>query len=681
MLGSGWWITDKPDSLFFCAQTKSRRSSRNLKATTLLNVTTGQLMDDVYNFNLSGFDEPTIRLGIQECHPTKLEDTTNLLKTMNVGNDGKSTTQKKKGKKNRTNKNKQHLFSDTDTEYRGDDTKTDISWLRESNRKPKPQLIDYGRTRKQKKSKMLKADKSPMSSMREMSQQMKTKQKKIPVPKNQIVNEAETPPQPIRSKQPRRAALAKKNYKEVSDSETDSAEDTATPLIKKNTLKEHPEHKNIKNKHVNQLKVQQRIVSNEIAKEKLVNQGKTSTTSKDGMPGRQIELSPMASSESPASIEIMRSSGKGIEEESTQERISVRQSPLSSFGELTPEKEESIGNIEKIPVVIKINKDNAQLKQPIHTKPIGKKPVAKNESLSPILSPLSLPNFTPFTTSKTFASDHDEEIADPEDKMYDVNEADSIKNYPLDRSTDTELKDCSGNLMKNRREVSKSPSQLSIPSRSREELWHEVPLAQVHESGPTINPNFKRLYQNDTGSDSDEVEMRRKESKRKLLPRKLFKADDSTNKVSKSISTLSVNDTSVFDGEGWDADSSSVGMMCQNLHKEFARKIKCRSKRMDSFTKQSLKAAHQRMDTMRTELYEHRTQQLKDFHACLIKELENFEKDSLALKNTEKEFSMHLMKEDMKELEERLLKEMHEEELLNVRKGLQALFMAEDRKF
>lgn len=60
---------------------------------------------------------------------------------------------------NRTNKNKQHLFSDTDTEYRGDDSKTDISWLRESNRKPKPQLVDYGRTRKQKKSKMLKAGK------------------------------------------------------------------------------------------------------------------------------------------------------------------------------------------------------------------------------------------------------------------------------------------------------------------------------------------------------------------------------------------------------------------------------------------------------------------------------------------------------------------------------------------
>lgn len=43
--------------------------------------------------------------------------------------------------------------------------------------------------------------------------------------------------------------------------------------------------------------------------------------------------------------------------------------------------------------------------------------------------------------------------------------------------------------------------------------------------------------------------------------------------VSESISTLSINDTSVLDGEGWDADSSSAGLICQKLHKEFARKI------------------------------------------------------------------------------------------------------------
>lgn len=36
---------------------------------------------------------------------------------------------------------KKHLFSDTDT----DNAPTDVSWLRESARKPKPQAIKYAR--------------------------------------------------------------------------------------------------------------------------------------------------------------------------------------------------------------------------------------------------------------------------------------------------------------------------------------------------------------------------------------------------------------------------------------------------------------------------------------------------------------------------------------------------------
>ncbi|MBZ3883706.1 Synaptonemal complex protein 2 [Sciurus carolinensis] len=48
-----------------------------------------------------------------------------------------------------TNHKKKNLFSDTETEYRCDDSKTDISWLREP--KSKPQLIDYSRNKNVKK--------------------------------------------------------------------------------------------------------------------------------------------------------------------------------------------------------------------------------------------------------------------------------------------------------------------------------------------------------------------------------------------------------------------------------------------------------------------------------------------------------------------------------------------------
>ncbi|KAF7248863.1 Synaptonemal complex protein 2, partial [Varanus komodoensis] len=162
-------------------------------------------------------------------------------------------------------------------------------------------------------------------------------------------------------------------------------------------------------------------------------------------------------------------------------------------------------------------------------------------------------------------------------------------------------------------------------------------LTNIHESGPTVHTNFKRLYQKDIESDSDEEEIRREERKTKLLPRKLFKADDSTYKAPESISTLSINETPAFDGKGWDADSSSIGMICQKLHKEFARKIQTRSKKTDGFTKQTLKTAHQYMNTMSNELHKHRTKQLENLHSGLIKEIESFEKDSQALRNMEKD--------------------------------------------
>ncbi|KAM6457153.1 synaptonemal complex protein 2 isoform 1-T1 [Liasis olivaceus] len=694
---------------------KQNRRTQNLK-TALLNNTNEQHVDDVYNFNLSGFDEPTIKLGVQELHLTSLEVTSELPKKMTLENERKSIIQKKQEKKGRTNRNNKHLFSDTDTEFRGDDTKTDISWLRESNRKPKPQLINYSRVRKPRKSKTLEPDKFSVSSgMREIS-----------APKNSRSNKNDNDDEkrilPTRSKQLRKAALAKKCYKELSSSETESEGENSEYLIKKNTSNEHPEHKiTAKSRAVNQSKIQQHIIASEAVRRKLIDQPRRSAKAKDGMTKKQMELPSSPSSGSPPSLEIMRCCEKHTEE-STEEHISVRRSSLSSYlEEITPEKEKSLENIKQNSALIKINTESEQLKEPPER---GRKLVFETEDLSPVLSPLSLSNLSPFTRKKAFINQN-AEIA--KDKICDADEAMSIKKDLLNRSFHTEMEDISENIMKIRREAALPPSQLTTPSRSGEELQHEECLADVHESGPTTYPNFKRLYQEDVENYSDEEEIRREERKTKFLPRKLFKADDSTYKVSESLSTLSINETSLFDGEGWDTDCSSVEMICQKLHKEFARKMQSRSKRIDSFSKQSLKTAHQHINTMGRELHQHRTRQLQNLHSCLIKELESFERDSQILRNMEKDFSnfskkhsetfssynkneqqrlqnlrtsfekniyhtadqeeniflseVHLLKEDIKGIQEKFLKEMHEEELLNVRKGLQSLFMGEDRKF
>lgn len=42
---------------------------------------------------------------------------------------------------------KKHLFSDTDTEPRPDDSRNEVSWLQDYNRRPKPNVVDYSRQR------------------------------------------------------------------------------------------------------------------------------------------------------------------------------------------------------------------------------------------------------------------------------------------------------------------------------------------------------------------------------------------------------------------------------------------------------------------------------------------------------------------------------------------------------
>ncbi|XP_067410241.1 synaptonemal complex protein 2 isoform X2 [Emydura macquarii macquarii] len=715
--------------------------------------------DDVYNFNLSGFDEPTIKLGIQELHVTELKASTDLTEKMNP--DGSKSTIQKKVDKNRTNKNKKHLFSDTDTEYRGDDSKTDISWLRESNRKPKPQLIDYSRTKNLKKSKSI----EPIGTfpdpahLMDISEGKKTKNKKVSASKKLSAKTDERIKQTTRPKLPRRAAaLAKKSYKDYSNSESESEQESPERLCRTEKLRVQQEHKNGQNNAMNQQKELQNNVSTEPKKGISRNQQKIFTKSKDPIRQRKLEMSPLSSPESPASVETMRCAEKGPEEAFAQEHVSLKRSTSSYLQDSTPEKRESLSIVKGISAnklhTIKKNNQSVHLKQSPEN---VKKLVFRNESLSPVLSPLSLPSLTPVTMDKAVMSEKDIEVSEPEVETY-INEAVNVTNYLSDKlSISAELKDLIKN-MQNKGEESVPPSQLCTPSGSREQSWCEEPCGTIHESGPTVQVNLKRMYHCDAESDSDEVEMRKEEEeeerKPKLLPRKLFKADDDTTykgksimqcarthsfsrkgkkwsatneiSVSESISTVSVNELSVLDGEFCERGCSTVGIS-QKLHKEFTRKIQSRSRRMDHFTKQSLKTAQHHLTAMGCQLHECRIKQLDKFHFTIVEELESFEKDSQSLKNMEKELlnfwkkhactfsackkneqrriqilktsfeknishsvnyeqniftsEMHLMKEDMNGLQEKLLKEMQEEELFNVRRGLQSLFLSEGRKF
>ncbi|XP_044155852.1 synaptonemal complex protein 2 isoform X1 [Bufo gargarizans] len=249
----------------------------------------------------------------------------------------------------------------------------------------------------------------------------------------------------------------------------------------------------------------------------------------------------------------------------------------------------------------------------------------------------------------------------------------------------------------------------------------------IHESGPTLTDtilyikriNNERSYLADISTEGIDHEIKQK--KIKLRPRKLFASPD-VQVPGEQLSSTSGNNTSTAATDPLDGSSSDVRMMCKQISKEFARKIQNRSRKMDYFTKQSLKSAQKHLTSVDVQVRECRIMRLEKFHQTVLEELENFEKDSQALKQMEKEFSnfwsqqtqtlnfyhkneqrrinslkasfemnishstdyeekifnseMHAMKENMKAVQERLLKEMQEEELLSVRRGLQSLFMS-----
>ncbi|XP_069660230.1 synaptonemal complex protein 2 [Haliaeetus albicilla] len=697
---------------------KEEVQDRNLKTTTFLNTSAGHIMDDVYNFNISGFDEPTIKLGIQELHVTELSVHTDPNKKGNTV-DSKTSTEVKGRKKTRNNQNKKHLFSDTDTEYRGDDSKTDISWLQESNRKSKALLIDYSKNKKiGKPISTNKTDKfSEPACQVDKPKGKNANKKKINKCKKQSSRTDEMIEQTTRQKLPRRAALAK-NYREPSSSESES-ERKSSACNSKEEKSKIQKRMNGENKDDNQQKELQNILSME--PQRVANCALKAFIESKNSAEQEVEIS---SSESPASLETMRCAERISEGDVTQEHTYSERSP--GLQESTPEKREML-NFEK---GISPNNFSPQKKN-IESICLNQSPemtVKKltfgSKSFSPVLTEASLLSLK---TYKTVSGKHAKGSVS---ETRDNNEDSSFRHYFSDTiSINGKLQDITKSITKSNEEDCVPPSPTSVSSGSKVQSWSEEPNGPTHESGPNTQTFLKRRYHSDTESNSDEVETSKEEGKKgnrtKLQPRKLFKTDDAvTYRVSESVSTVSVNDLSGFDGEIWDPGCSTISM-CQNLQKEFTKKIESRSRKMDHFTKQSLRAAHEHLTTMTYQLHECRIRQLDKFHFALLEELENFEKDSQSLKNVEKEFStfwkkhthtfstymkneqqriqilktsfenniyhtvdyeehiftseMHLMREDLKGLQEKLLKEMQEEELYNVRRGLQTLFQSEDR--
>ncbi|XP_036100538.1 synaptonemal complex protein 2 [Molossus molossus] len=602
-----------------------KKTYRQLK-TTFVNVSSEHPLNDVYNFNVNGADEPVIKLGIQEFQATAREACVdNSIKSVGLRNhDELEPSLKTKDKRIVTSHKNKKLFSDSDTDYRGDDGTTDISWLREP--KSKPQLIEYSRNKSVKKKK--KSGKPRPSLEREQPRSKMTPKKNITKKVDETIPDG-------RTRLPRRAANTKKNYKDLSNSESECEQEGSQSLKEKLLVKEENIHS--RSKTMKLPKKQQNTFS--VATQKNISKewASSSLLKNSTIRDNSLDLSPVSLSGSPSSIEVMRWTEKTTERDFTQDHDCVTKS-------ISPAKTSSPDS----------SNGKYGVGGPITSLKNGEKNLlCARESCSPI--------------PQSFSSE------------------------------------------------SHSASALSMSS-EEEKIRSDLPCNSVHVSGPTHHLSRKRMYIEDINPDEGGLE---EEGRANLLPQKLSKtenADHHCHKTSESTSPLSTNELPV-PGKNVGTEISD-----EQFSSESKKKFNIRHKLMDYFTKQTWKTAQQHLKTMNHHIQEYRIKKLDKFQFSIIKELENFEKDSQSLKDLEKEFAdfgektvqklgayqkneqerLHLlkasldknvfyntdreeticvsemcsMKTNMRVLQDRLLKEMQEEELLNVRRGLFSLFMA-----
>nr|XP_040132304.1 LOW QUALITY PROTEIN: synaptonemal complex protein 2 [Ictidomys tridecemlineatus] len=674
-----------------------KKSYRKLK-TTFVNVTSECPLNDVYNFNLNGADDPVIKLGIQEFQATATEACVdNSIKLVGSRNhDELQPSLKTKDERIITNHKKKNLFSDTETEYRCDDSKTDISWLKEP--KSKPQLIDYSRNKNVKKCENGKSrpflDKGQPRS--KMAYKKNTKQREEIVPDG-------------RTRLPRRAARTKKNYKDLSNSESESEQELSHSFKESFLVKEENIHSRTKTMKLP--KKRQKVFSADTQKE-LSKEWKYSSLLKDTIKDNSLDSSPSSLSETPSSVEVMRCIEKITENDFIQD-CDCRTKSLSPY--LKTSSPESLDSNKEVGGPVNSSKNN------------GTNLLCASESCSPIPQPLFLPRHLQNQNNAIVNRKRINAVV--LNCTHNCNSFSEVSSYNSGKKElmEIEFPIINENHIQSKREGSHSPSPLSMSSEKREKILFDMPCDTTHVSGSTQHLSCKRVYIEDNLGNVNEVEMEEEEQRVHLLPKRWCRTEDAdhhTCRVSENISPLSTDDFLIPE-ENWESEFSGVGLICEKINSEFKRKIHIRHKMMDYFTKQSWKTARQHLKTMNHQIREYRIKKLDKFQFIIIEELENFEKDSQSLKDLEKEFAdfwekifqkfsayqrseqqrlhllktsldknvfyntdyeetiftseMCLMKENMKMLQDRLLKEMQEEELLNVRRGLMSLFMAHER--
>ncbi|XP_058619989.1 synaptonemal complex protein 2-like isoform X2 [Onychostoma macrolepis] len=272
-----------------------------------------------------------------------------------------------------------------------------------------------------------------------------------------------------------------------------------------------------------------------------------------------------------------------------------------------------------------------------------------------------------------------------------------------------------------------SPSQLALKMKPRKLFVHTNKCF-------TTSPNIKPLVKDQSSSEEEEEDIVTENGRRKRsYQRGLNKRAKETTISTEEVETLSSCTRSSCRHASVEADidltqpAQQVGFICHQFSSELKRKIKNRCRTMDLYTRQTLKTLGQHMSSVSVQVHQYSTQRLEKVKQVLLSEIANLEQDDIVLRSMEEELTtywekqtlafhtyqekgterlqqlkstiqtdvcdsleyekqvfsveMSLMKNSMKSVQEHFFKEIHEEELTSVRRGLQSLFFPDASRF
>ncbi|XP_041080507.1 synaptonemal complex protein 2 [Polyodon spathula] len=340
-----------------------------------------QTGDDIYNFS----DESTVNRGANDTRRSEQSGKSDKSGKAEESRIKSGSLEKGEGEKPGGRFVKKHLFSDTDTEPRADDSRIEVSWLRDYNRRSKPNVVDYSRQRHGKQPPSPGNDKSPeFPKLRNE----KAKAKKNVGGKESAQKDKAVPTK--RTGRPQRAAAKGHRYWEPSESGSD-VESMASLQEEEQSVykpKQHPAKRNReRNKKVCAPPEQKKSAG-----------ALLQVTMRKELQKTWIATSP------PPSIEKMRCAEKS--------KVVARPAAAPALPDLTPKPKNPHENPKQIHPrkFYKSNKSNLKAPSPHSPEAAAKSPkiiVQDIDDVSPLLSPVVMPLLTSTILKKSLVSEKD----------------------------------------------------------------------------------------------------------------------------------------------------------------------------------------------------------------------------------------------------------------------------------